>query len=169
MKRIVVYLFLVLICLSYVFAGATYKLDLSKEDSLLFGLEEKDRAEFELNDGVHTIILDKVGVEKIDLDVFLFINRKEKQSVFYITLDKKTTLKLDFDKDGNPDLLVGLAKTFENKAELIFKRPIGNIENQITGQVIEELPKSKNYVGFISVLIGLIVILCVFLIVWNKK
>ncbi len=169
MKKTVVYLFLILICLSYVFAGTTYRLDLSKEGTLFFGLEEKDRIEFELYDGIHTIILDEVKEDKINLDVFLFIDRKEKQTPFYTTLNKKRTLRLDFDKDGNPDLFVGLAKIFENKAELIFKKPISITEDQITGQTIGELSKSKNYTGFISVLIGLIVILCVFLIIWNKK
>lgn len=169
MKKTLVYLFLVLICLSYVFAGTSYKLDFSEEDTLLFGLEEKDRIEFELNEGTHTIILDKVKEDKIDLDVFLFIDRKEKQTPFYVTINNKKTLRLDLDKDGNSDLLIGLAKTFGNKAELIFKKPTDVVDNQITGQTISNIPKSKNYTGFIGVLIGLIVILCVFLIVWNKK
>ena len=76
-----VYLFLGLICLSYVFAGSTYKLDLSKEDTLLFGLEEKDRVEFELNNGVHTIILDKVKEDKIEATM--------KDGILRIVLPKK--------------------------------------------------------------------------------
>lgn len=169
MKKLAVYLILILVSLSCVLAGTTYKLDLTKEDSLLFGLAEKDRIEFGLNEGLHTIILDKVGQDKADLSVFLFIDKGEKQSPFFITITPKKTLKLDLDKDGTPDLFVGLYKTFGNKAELIFKKPMDLSNTELTGQVIKELPKTKDYTGFISVLIGLVVILVIFLIVWNKK
>ena len=169
MKKIAVYLFLALVCLNFVLAGTTYKLDISKENNLLIELEEKDRVEFELKDGTHTIIADKVREGKVGLDIFLFIDKQKEQTSFFITIDSKRTLRLDFDKDGNPDLFVGLSKTFGNKAELILQKPVDVSDNQITGQTISELPKAKNYTGFIGVLVGLIVILCVFLIIWNKK
>lgn len=151
-----------LLSLILVSAGEVVPIELKLDDPLTVDLEVSSGVEFNMFDGRHIVNLDKITKKGADLDVFLFVNRGQEQSVSYMTVTPKTTLKLDLDKDGIGDIYVGFSGFIDNGAKLIFYHPsdkedkgLDDTTGAVTVDGIEDNPRG-NGVFLVS---GIIVIL----------
>ena len=98
MKKIILFIFLVLLITNIVSAGETYKLDFKVQPSYGVGLLGGDRVEFELENSKHTILIKSVDINSVDLAAFTYIDKQN--SPFYITINNKKCLKLDVDRNN---------------------------------------------------------------------
>jgi len=151
MKKFLIFIIL-LLSLSIVNAGMgkTIPLDFELRDSYVVPMNLYDRVSFNLKGSEHTIILDKINKETIELDVFLFLEIKH--APFYVFIDKEHSSKIDFERDGKKDLLVKLI-SFDNEKAII----------EFTNLSIEEKDEfSFNYfywiIGIMILIIGIFLI-----------
>src|SRR3989344_3813308 len=177
----IIFILLVINLLNLAEAGKTIKIDFSSEREQLVEVNTGDRIEFSLVDGVHTMIIDKIHEKGVDLDTFVYIDRKSgEENVFYSTAIKGTTLRIDLDKDKVTDLLIGTYKIFNgDKAILILKLPDSEAENpidngnEITGDASREIRDVNDPNGKISlileIVVGLSILVLVYFVFIRKK
>lgn len=171
MKTWVILGILFLICISSVIAGNTYKLDFSESDKYVVGMGVGDRAEFKLNDQVHSLTLSGIREDAVDISLFLDLEElDEKEVPFYGTIGMGKVLKLDLEKDRIDDLFVGVYRIQGDKAQLVFQLPEIN-ENQITGAVIFDSNArfNRNYDWLVISILGLVIICFITVIVLKKR
>jgi len=116
MKR-VLFLIALLLMFSAVEAGRSIPLDFNQKDSYTIPMILGDRVSFNLK-GDHTIILDKINKESVELDVFLFLETKH--NPYYVFMDMNHSSKVDFERDGKKDLLIRLISFDDKKAIIEF-------------------------------------------------
>ena len=167
MKRYLILVFVILLA-SSVLANTKIKLDINLEKQMLVPVLENDMIEFYLNNSRHIINIEKVMPESMDLDVFLFVD--EKQKISYITVANGKSMKIDIDKSGEGELYLGYGGHYGNKTLLFVYNP--NAEGkltEITGGVIKEnfvASEGNNkwyYVGAILVLILALISILVYI------
>jgi len=155
MKKILFFIVL-LLSLNIVNAGKTIPLDFNLRDSYVVPMYISDRVAFNLNNGDHTIILDKINVKTIELDVFLFLDTKH--APFYTFIDKEHNSQIDFERDGEKDLLVKLISFDEKKAIIEFR----NLS------IKEEENKFEFLFNFVFWIIGIIVLITILILIYFK-
>ena len=148
MKKIL-FLMIFLLSLSIVNAGKTIPLDFDLRDDYLVPMNVGDRVSFNLKGSEHTIILDKINIKTIELDIFLFLETKH--TPFYVFIDKEHSSKIDFERDGDKDLLVKLI-SFDDKKAIIEFRNL-NIK--------EEENKLELIINFVFWVIGIIILIVI--------
>jgi|SRR3989344_7097068 len=172
MKKIYCFLILAIVLLPIVNAGKTFELDFNTKDSFPLVMDKGDRILFEYGGYNHTIILDEIKNNVIELDVFLFLEG-DLHTPNYVSLTDKYNVRIDFDKDGKKELEIGYG-SFDpknKKANVVFKRleawdknvkltPFWEIENT-------ESNKSKDKVKYY--LMGGLVVLIIILFILGVK
>jgi len=156
MKR-VLFLIALLLMFSAVEAGRSIPLDFNQKDSYTIPMILGDRVSFNLK-GDHTIILDKINKESVELDVFLFLETKH--NPYYVFIDKQHSSKIDFERDGNKDLLIRLISFDDEKAIIEFT-------NLNPGQDKEIKIEIMNYLYWI--IAGVIFIILLIILYFKAK
>lgn len=88
----------------------------------------KDRIDFELVDGKHTIIIDNLidreKTKQVELDIFRYINLKpeDRPIVGYVTIHPDEQVKLDFDMDKYNDLSIRIMNVNGEETTLLFTK-----------------------------------------------
>ena len=161
MKKFLIFIVLIL-NLSIVSAGMgkTIFIDFSLRDDYIVPMQLNDRVAFSLKNGNHTIILDKIDKKAVELDIFLFLKRKH--NPYYTFIDKEHSNKIDFERDGEKDLLIKLISFDDKKAVIQFKNLNVNEEK------VEKSISSFIY-SFIYYIITIIIILIIGLIYFNAR
>lgn len=167
MKKRLCILFAFLISLSLVYAGETYKLDFAKSPSYIIGLKEGDRVEFEMNNSLHTIIIDKLTPFKVDLTTFTYINLNNKSNTpYYTSITSQKYMKLDIDRDSKEDLYVVYEKSNNTAALIRFQLPLLKNKN------LEILPNNQfaetSYLTYLFYLLIAVIILILILYIINR-
>ena len=91
-----------------VMAGTTLDLDFEVKDEYILWLDQGDRLLFEWGGFNHTIIMDEVKTNAVNLDIFLFLEGQEASTPQYLTITDRASARVDFDKDQVDDLGIEL-------------------------------------------------------------
>jgi hypothetical protein len=168
MKKIV-YLLVILLCLSLVSAGESYDLDFSGEKTKAMVMNEGDEVRFEMLGGLHSVILDRVSESSVEFDIVPFIGESTNVGSGYVTLD--TIAKFDLDKDGIIEMNVALySVNSEGQATIVFQSLADESDDDEVvdeGVVDQDMPEWKSTV--LKVIAVCVVILVVFYIFRGKK
>ena len=163
MKNKFIFFILFLLLTSLANAGETYDLDFKKTPAYILGVQPGDRVEFEMNNSVHTIIIKKIDLKKVDLAIFTYLTNTQENSPFYAVINKEKYLKLDVNRDSKSDLYVIYEKSNNTAASLRFQLPLSNNKD------LEILPenqfKEKNFIFVLYILIPIAVIIIVLFVV----
>ncbi len=157
MKKFLIFIILIL-SLNIVSAGMgrTIPLDFNLRDNYIVPMYISDRVAFNLKGSEHTIILDKINIETIELDVFLFLETKH--APFYTFISPKQSSKVDFERDGEKDLLIKLISFDEKKAIIEF-----------TNLNVKEEKNSLEFLfSFIYWIIGVIILIIILFLIYFK-
>lgn len=161
-------LFLLLFILPIVNAnqGRTFELDFNTNLEYDLWLQKSDRILFEYGGYNHTIIVDEIKNETVELDVFLFLE-SELHTPDYVYLTRKYNLKLDFNKDQNRELGIYLnnIEINEGKTNIIFKR-LEAWDNQIKLKPFweKETKKTTNWLIYGYIGISIVILVIVFIV-----
>ena len=126
MKLIRISLLIIILSLSVLSAGQTFYIESPsniQHQTIEVGL--KDRIEFSMLSGNHTIVLDKIKPTTgfIELDIHPYINKNaQDREVVYINIDKTHFATIDLNKDYINDLEIRLVNLNEDRASLQFDR-----------------------------------------------
>jgi hypothetical protein len=164
-------LFLIFIFLiNVVYAGETYYLDFKKTNSYVIGLVEGDRVEFELNDILNTVLIKKINPGSTDIAIFTNIEDKDisLKIPLYSKIDQNKYVKLDLEKDGEPDLYVVYKNSNSTAASILFQLPASPNDN------LEVFPKSQFSQGnilrnLLYLFLALLVVFVVLFFLFRKK
>ena len=122
-KLLSLFIFLSMIPIINADLGKTFELDFNINPSYSLWMNPSDRILFEYGRYNHTIILDKINANSVELDIFLFLEAGQ-HNPDYGFLGEGFNLKIDFDRDKGKELqmdLVSIDK--ENKRiNLIFTK-----------------------------------------------
>ena len=156
MKKVLFFIILIL-SLNIVSAGMgkTIPLDFNLRDDYIVPMYVSDRVAFNLKDSEHTIILDKINIKTIELDVFLFLETKH--NPYYTFISLKQNSQIDFERDGEKDLLVKLISFDEKKAIIEFRNLNVNEKN-----------KFEFIFNFVYYIIGGIILIIVLFLIYFK-
>jgi hypothetical protein len=114
-------LFIILFNISLVFAGKSIELDFEARDDYLVPLYKGDRVYFEFDGETHSIILDELLDNRIELDLFLYQDDKLKgENPKYAFMDTSHNLRLDTNLDDIYDFEVVLNDYDDEKALIKF-------------------------------------------------
>ena len=175
MKRLLLYAFMLSI-LAYSVLAADANVyeaaDFTAHPEQLIILEERDLVRINWAGKEHQVVVGKIYLDQKKVDLTAFIEGSEVP--YYVTINLKTSLQLDFDQDGEYDLKVYLFNIIEDEGKKIAALKFEKIEKQqlqeiTAGTVIEKKPNglyqyvSKNK---LYILIGLVLL---GLGVWKRK
>ena len=165
-KPILIFIFVILF-FNLVLAGRSLNIDFSTNDLQLVMLLEKDRIEFDLVNGTHTIIADEIKENgDVDLDIFPYYETQDQ--VAYATVGPEKLINIDLNKDHKSDLRVSFYGKSENKTVLLFE----NLENKnqeiITGEVVREVNGNK-FIPYVIIIFLLIISLIIFFFIKKRK
>ncbi len=170
MKKSLILFLTFLFLISMVYAGETYDLDFKKTNSYVVGLVEGDRVEFELKDVLNTVLIKEIKLGSVDIAIFTDINDKNTslKIPLYSKIDQKKYVKLDLEKDGEPDVYVIYKGSNSTAASILFQLPAGPDEN------LEVLPKSQFSQGsflrnLFYLFIALVVVFLFLFLLFRKK
>jgi hypothetical protein len=117
--------FILILVLDGVYAdgGETFRLDFNLNERYDLWMDLGDRVLFEYGGNNHTIILDAIKNNNVEIDIFLFLE-EGLNPPHYAYLTEEFDNRLDFDRDGNKELSLRLGGLdIENdKANIIIQR-----------------------------------------------
>ncbi|MBU2639587.1 MAG: hypothetical protein KKG75_02645 [Nanoarchaeota archaeon] len=166
--------FLVLVTCVIVNAGKSIPLDFNERESYIIALYKGDRVYFEFDNDVHSVILDDIKDNRIELDIFLYQDTKfNKHPPQYAFLDIYRTLKIDTNKDLTYDFEIKMDSFDEKKAILTFTKTNEKKEGFFT-EIDYDTNKNNGYdwktVGIpLIVIVALVIVLLVFLNNYLRK
>jgi|SRR3989344_4995812 len=167
--------------LSFAQGQTVYAEDFSKNPIQLITLGEKDRLSFNLLSIDHTIIVDRVYDDAVDLAVF-----KNKTSVMYLTVNPQKYARLDYNTDLVIDLLLGFDNVDKDtkQVSLILKKVEINLsgqkdtidlnsllpkEDSLTSEAILEAPQKPNRITGLIILLSIVAIGTIVYFIFYKK
>ncbi len=168
--RKAVFFALILLCSCLVLAaGEMRTIDFSNSTSLLVQINTNDGVRFDWADKNHQVVVTNVNMNKSRVELTNFIEGAP--TPYYNSLNPKTTIVLDFDRDKVRDMEISLVKFVDNDTViLLFQKlsepkppsPQGNV--QVTGwftRVFSKGPFNSAYynVGLLVIVIIVIVLL----------
>jgi len=157
MKKFLIFVIL-LLSLNIVNAdmGKTIPLDFDLRDSYIVPMYVSDRVSFNLKGSEHTIILDKINIKTIELDVFLFLETKH--NPYYVFIDKEHNSKIDFERDGDKDLLIKLV-SFDDKKAII----------EFTNLNVNETKNKFEFISnFVYLVIGVVILIVILIFIFLR-
>ena len=146
MKKTLFALFFIifLLLISYAYAGKSILLDFNEKDSYIIPMYKGDRVYFEFENDNHTVILDDIKPNRIELDIFLYQNTKfNKHPPQYAFLDVYRDLKIDANKDNVYEFKIKMNDFDSKKAILTFTR-INEKKENVIGSNITKNPVIEN-------------------------
>src|SRR3989344_1671176 len=99
------FILLILLFLPIVNAATTFDLDFNLKENYPLIMAKGDRVLFEYGGYNHTIILDEIKKDVVELDVFLFLESGP-HTPNYVYLNNKYNIRLDFDKEGDKEISI---------------------------------------------------------------
>ena len=156
----------VLLLSSVVQSGEIMQIDFLVSDRLVLDVPVRDGFSFDLYDGRHVVVVDRITESGADLDIFMFAG-EEDQAVQYATAKKDTTVKLDPNRDGEGDVyikLISIKGNHNDIARLVLFTQNAIEEQPMTGGEVAIQLEEKNFTPalvFISI-IGILVLLLLF-------
>lgn len=160
MKKKYFLILVIIFFLPTVNAGKTFELDFNTKDNYPLIMEKGDRVLFEYGGYNHTIILDEIKKNVLELDLFMFLEG-ELHTPNYIYLNEKYNIKLDFNKDGKKELeiLYGNADPKNNKASITIRKLETWDENAKLEPFWKSEESSNNKLRYLLYAMGMVVIL----------
>ena len=153
-------LFLILILsVSLVSAGQTFKIDLEKNPAYLINLQKGDRVEFELNNSLHTVVVENINENKAALATFTFVDTTNNHP-FYSDINNGKFIKLDLNKDNNPDLFIIYNSSNKTTATLRFQLPVLK-DKEIIIQPESNFKQTNYLLYFIYLFIPVVILILV--------
>jgi hypothetical protein len=133
--------------------GTVYNTELSEG---YVTLKERDILEFPWEGQTHRVMVREIGTSNKSVQLTIFIEGAE--TPFYAVISKESYSKLDFDRDDNPDLLIGLTGVNEKDVTLYL----------IPGE--EEKAKNNTTLNGIAIIVAIILVgLMAYLLFFRKK
>lgn len=183
-------IFLLLIIPNIYSLGKVYTIGFNENiDKQILTIGLKDRVDFDLVDGSHTIIISGIKPEKqIQLDVYRYINldikeRTENYPIGYVTIHPGEQAKLDLNIDKYNDLSIRVINIKENETTLLFtalhecifsdpklceKQQENKEEIPITSFFILDFIKRINIIGII-VTLSIIILGIIIFFIYKKE
>lgn len=145
--------------------------DFNKYPEQLVILEERDAVRLNWDDKEHKVMVRQIYPDKKKVDLTAFITGSEVP--FYVTINPKTSLQLDFDQNLEYDLKVSLFNLFEEEGKKIVSLKLEKLEKEpfqeITTKTIIE-PKNKPSQSIIQSKIYLLVgIILLSIGIWQRR
>lgn len=132
-------------------------------------LKERDMIRINWEGKDHQVHVRQIYLDKKKVDLTAFIQGSEVP--FYTVINPKTSLQLDFDRDGIYDLKASIFNMLEEDGKKFIALKLEKLENiPVTSQVIiENKPAAKQ--PFISkyTIYSLLGIILICLIVWKRR
>jgi len=176
MKLIRISLLIIILSLSVLSAGQTFYIESPsniQHQTIEVGL--KDRIEFSMLSGNHTIVLDKIKPTTgfIELDIHPYINKNaQDREVVYINIDKTHFATIDLNKDYINDLEIRLVNLNEDRASLQFDRINKSIFPENPKPIInpvKEVEKEEDIITPIAITVLVFAIMfIIYLLVFKK-
>lgn len=172
MKLYRLFIITIFLCLfiETVNAGTVYNLDFSTNLVQQITLQNRDAVEFELEGKTHRIMIKEIKYPAVEIASFI----EGAKTPYYAEIDYNNYLRLDFDRDGETDMFVGLREAKANEATLVLKREIKqeglSFNNFLTGYSVAVGSLEFNLMGLLITIIIIIVGLGIyFILIKNKK
>ena len=151
--------FCLILASSLVSAGKSIPLDFEDRDSYIVAMYKSDRVFFEFDGDVHSVILDDVKENRVELDVFLYQNTKFKNHPpRYAFLDLYRDLKIDANKDRIFDLNIDMESFDNDKAIFIFTKISEEKEGGFEKKE-EEIPEVYVFYNDWRVIAGVVILI----------
>lgn len=134
LKYYIIPILLLLIIPNINAVGKVYNLNFDEENGVnkqIITVNEKDRVDFDLANGTHTIIAsvikfhpENLTKNRVELDIYRYINYKagERPNIVYVTIHQGEQMNLDFDKDKYNDLNMRIINIKEGEATFLFTK-----------------------------------------------
>lgn len=173
MKKVVIWVFVLLTLVSIVQAGNSTDVSFEEFDTQGVYLYEHDEVRFDLLGGKHVVIIEDVGTSSVKLDIGAFIgNGTGKMFPGLVGLDYIN--RVDLDKDGETDVNLALYSIDEDGRVMLVLQDLTGSDSSsaITGNVglVDTGIGSVDYKNYLLAGIGIIVLgLVVFLIFKTNK
>src|SRR3989344_1543466 len=174
MKKFLLISLILLIMPVVLSAGQTQKIDISNIPQQSITINEKDRFEFSFLGGTHTVIVNNINEKGAELDLFPYINLKDKPPVSYSTANYENIIYFDVNKDLIKDIsikLTNMGKDYETATLLITNV---NLDENVNGTIIPNKlinkPRVYNY-NIILIILGIAIAIVISLIIYfiSKK
>lgn len=161
-KKIILFIFNILLLTSIVLAGEIIHGEVIEEDSFAV-LKERDAISLSYNNMDTLIIIRRIQDNNNAIDISLFSDAEDENALpFYTTLKVNDVINIDSNKDFNIDFLVGLYDITGNTVTLLF-RSIEQ-ENGNTGNTVKETG-SSNTLFYVLIVVAILL----FLILIRKR
>ncbi|MEM4244790.1 MAG: hypothetical protein QW404_01970 [Candidatus Nanoarchaeia archaeon] len=168
--RKAVFFALILLCSCLVFAaGEMRTIDFSNSSALLVQINTHDGVRFDWGDKNHKVVIRNINVAKNLVEVTNFVEGAP--TPYYTSLNPKTTIMLDFDRDDVRDLEISLVKFVDNDTVILLfqklsepKPPTEGGNVQVTGwftKVFSKGPFNSAYynLGLLIVIVIVVILL----------
>jgi hypothetical protein len=145
MRRVIFLFIMLILASSFVYAGKSLPLDFYERESYLVTMYKGDRVFFEFDGENHSIILDEIKSNRVELDVFLYQDKKLKhQNPNYAFLDTERELRLDTNRDDIFDFIIKLNDFDPDKGLFEFtKVSIPKYANNIPVEEVDSAPEER--------------------------
>src|SRR3989344_529271 len=176
MKKFLLISLILLIMPVVLSAGQTQKIDISNIPQQSITINEKDRFEFSFLGGTHTVIVNNINEKGAELDLFPYINLKDKPPISYSTANYENIIYFDVNKDLIKDIsikLTDMGKDYETATLLITNVNLdenANVNGSAIPNKLINKPRVYDY-NMILIILGIAIAIVISLIIYfvSKK
>ncbi len=156
--------------------GQVHRLDFSDKAKLkAITMDERDIVRFYWGEKEHKFMVRDVKVENNKVDVTMFIEGAE--TPYYWTLDTKTLMHVDFERDDEKDMNIFVYEIYDNNSVILVFEKLNafpgqeKLDNEITGATVGSETISKRSSSWVawSLLIGLLVIIVLIIYLYRRR